>query len=505
MSKLEHQHEIESKFRVDESFTWDGPRSLVPHRCSISQPQTFDMVAEYYDTEDLRLMCWGITLRRREGGGDEGWHLKLPTDDEHGRIELRMPLSETLPVEFGDAVASIVRGDTLESLVTIRTTRTATLISDASEPVLEFVDDLVTIEAADRPMLKPGITTFRELELELLDEAAAPMWRKAGEKLEKFGATRSTVKKIVTAIATDVALHPEFDHDLALSAKSSLRDVFLAYFNTHSRNLVLADIGVRLGFDDAVHQMRVSARRLRSALRLVEKYLETPWATSLEDELRWIASELGAARDVEVQHERLIAHAGALPDDLRDPVVKSLDDYLAYRAQSAHGAMLAAIRSDRYQYLIEDLISAVHDPHIIIRAQDSAKEVLSPDLRRIWKRLRKGFANIELDSPSEEWHDLRILAKRARYAINVFSPVTDLERLAEHMSLLTDVLGAHQDAHVSQVLLRELAEHETGFAGFGLGLLSAYERDNELFARIRAFDLWRDIRKSAGKTKVFGS
>lgn len=505
MSGFEHQHEIESKFRVDEGFAFDGPLSLVPGRYSASDPQQISMVAEYYDTEDLRLLCWGITLRRRVGGADEGWHLKLPTEHELGRIELRMPLSDALPVEFADAVASIVRGDTMESAVTIRTNRTATLLSVGDDPQMEFVDDLVTIETADRPMLKHGVITYRELEIELLDADAESVWHKAGDRLLALGAKPSAVKKIAAAVAADFALHPEFDTQVTLKGKSSLREVFLAYFNTHARNLVLADIGVRLGLDDAVHQMRVSARRLRSALRFTEDDLDAQWAHTLEDELRWIASELGAARDVEVQLDRLVVHAGALPEVLRDDVRGNLVDQLGYRAQSAHGAMLAAIRSDRYQYLVEDLITASHDPKFVSHEQASARSVLDAALNKSWNRLRKAFSNVELDSPSEEWHALRIAAKRARYAINMYGLVADVDRLSERMSLLTDVLGAHQDAYVSQLLLRELAENAQGYTGFGLGLLSAYERDDELLSRIRAFDLWKDVRKTASKTKVLGS
>ncbi len=47
--------------------------------------------AEYYDTKDWRLIRAGITLRRRTGGHDEGWHLKMPAG-VHSRLEIRMPL-----------------------------------------------------------------------------------------------------------------------------------------------------------------------------------------------------------------------------------------------------------------------------------------------------------------------------------------------------------------------------------------------------------------------------
>ena len=50
----------------------------LPQVAGTSGPDEEQLEAEYYDTADLRLMRAGITLRRRRGGHDQGWHLKLP-------------------------------------------------------------------------------------------------------------------------------------------------------------------------------------------------------------------------------------------------------------------------------------------------------------------------------------------------------------------------------------------------------------------------------------------
>ena len=65
--------------------------------------------AIYYDTADLRLTREKITLRRRTGGPDDGWHMKIPAGQ--GRTELRCPLQDphTVPQELVDAVRAIVR------------------------------------------------------------------------------------------------------------------------------------------------------------------------------------------------------------------------------------------------------------------------------------------------------------------------------------------------------------------------------------------------------------
>lgn len=63
----------------------------LPQVAGTSGPGEEQLEAEYYDTDDLRLIRAGITLRRRRGGDDAGWHLKLPLGADTRR-EIRLPL-----------------------------------------------------------------------------------------------------------------------------------------------------------------------------------------------------------------------------------------------------------------------------------------------------------------------------------------------------------------------------------------------------------------------------
>src|SRR6201990_3715509 len=79
------------------------PLEDLPRVASEPGPEERKLEAEYYDTEDLRLLRAGVTLRRRRGGNDSGWHLKLPAGPQTRR-ELRLPLGRagrTLPAELG--------------------------------------------------------------------------------------------------------------------------------------------------------------------------------------------------------------------------------------------------------------------------------------------------------------------------------------------------------------------------------------------------------------------
>ncbi len=92
-------------------------------------------------------------------------------------------------------------------------------------------------------------------------------------------------------------------------------DAIRAVLSLHVRHLLLADVAVRRDLPDSVHQMRVAARRLRSALATFAPLMQEEPAGALREELKWIASELGAIRDTEVMLDRLDRHAGQLDDE----------------------------------------------------------------------------------------------------------------------------------------------------------------------------------------------
>ncbi|BCK71266.1 hypothetical protein Srufu_052190 [Streptomyces libani subsp. rufus] len=87
--------EIERKYEADDD-TRLPDLAGIDRVTAVAEAGTEDLDAVYYDTADQRLAAAGITLRRRTGGRDAGWHLKLPVAPGV-RDELRAPLSETPP------------------------------------------------------------------------------------------------------------------------------------------------------------------------------------------------------------------------------------------------------------------------------------------------------------------------------------------------------------------------------------------------------------------------
>ncbi len=163
-------------------------------RAKATGRQRYYLSATYFDTEELDLIKNRITLRRRVGGPDEGWHLKLPVRKDT-RQEVRTPLSEgdngTVPARLAAQVKDITAGRPLHPIAILDTERTVvTLTGQAGEPLAEVADDLVTATRLDEPRAQP--MRWREIEVEAAEGAkVGGLLEAAGQVLREAGARRS--------------------------------------------------------------------------------------------------------------------------------------------------------------------------------------------------------------------------------------------------------------------------------------------------------------------------
>lgn len=500
--------EVERKLRVHGLFELPdlGAEGVV---VEVRPGETFAMRAVYHDTLELTLFRWGITLRRREGGPDEGWHMKLPVAGADGssRDELRLPLSAgqvgSVPGAFVEVIAPLLREQPLVPVIELSTERTPhLLVGGEGAPLAELVDDIVTVSHQGRT-----VSVFREIEIEALDAsdpAAIDLLSRAVEVLMAAGAEPSSVSKAASALGPRTSAPPDVPA-LPLPGPDGLAvDAIRAVLSQHVRHLLMADVSVRRDLPDSVHQMRVAARRLRSALATFAPLLDPEPTAALREELRWIASELGGIRDTEVMIDRLDAHAGKLDDPQDTERARSvIDPLLGQRLAAARSSALAALRSDRHQQLVDDLMSAAIEPPVTDAAFTPCAETLLPLATRTWRRLDRTISGLDLEGPSAPWHAARIKAKRARYAAESVASIfgKPMERLARVLADVTELLGDHQDAHIAQTIIRELASHPQtdGMTGLSLGLLYEYEFDEEIVDRLRFMDLWPQARRVARK------
>jgi inorganic triphosphatase YgiF len=180
----QEQIETERKYDVDAGFVLPdlaGAGGSV----SMAPPDVQLLEATYFDTDDLRLIAAHITLRRRTGGDDAGWHIKLPVGGDTRR-EVHFPLGPPDLVVPGQIAAEVARwsgGTPLRPVARLETRRTVRrLVSDSGEVLAEVADDQVTGSRPDPADLETWRVqdTWREVEVELksgtpdlLDAAAA--------------------------------------------------------------------------------------------------------------------------------------------------------------------------------------------------------------------------------------------------------------------------------------------------------------------------------------------
>ena len=186
--------EIEQKFDVDDGFLRPGGRALEEalrgergERISAGEPVLHRLSATYFDTADGRLMSRKITLRRRTGGTDAGWHLKLPAGQD-SRRELREPLGDRpgeVPERLAAAAAGVTGGLPLAPIAVLETERTVvTLTAHDGRVLAEIADDVVTA----RRLPAGQQLRWREVEVEVptaspeLQRAAADLLLAAGAR-----------------------------------------------------------------------------------------------------------------------------------------------------------------------------------------------------------------------------------------------------------------------------------------------------------------------------------
>jgi len=483
---------------------------------AVDEPQRHRLVTVYHDTPDLRLAREGITLRRREGGDDAGWHLELPARGEGARTEVALPLRAgavgAVPAELVDLVTATTRRRALEPVAVLRTDRCSQVLRDADGGALAEValDDVAVLDVADG--LPTGaalegarvLTRFREVAVEERreDEADRSVLAEVVARLEAAGARPGRlVPKAVRALGALATAPPDVPVLPDVDERSPAADLVRSYVAQQVRALRAADVGVRQDEDDAVHQLRVAARRLRSGLRTFRPLLAREWADGLREELRWLAGELGGARDSEVLAERLAADLERLPEGAGAPEAGRLLERRAARdGQAGRRAALEALRSERYVQLLDRLVAAVALPETTARAARPCAEVLPPLVGAAWKGLAKRARALGDGVPEEEWHEVRKRAKQVRYAAEAVRPAlgTPAKRFAAQVERVTEVLGDHQDAAVAaQSLEGFLHERSSARAAFALGALWEEQRRAAGRARADFLALWPQV--SAGK------
>lgn len=474
-----------------------------------SEPKRKKLRNIYYDTEDLRILRNGCSLRIRTASGKYTLTFKsnAGSDALHRRVEYNriLPDSHIEAPEIDDPVLA-------ERIGFLFTDDLAEVFSNnIDRRVVEFerIETGSRIEMAfDSGTAKSGNNDCRisEIEFELLEGHPADLYILAMEflELQPLSFTGDTKSSIGYALATGTlpdyvtAGIPKLDR--THTVRDAGRLIFADCFGHWMANqaAVLSD-----HHPEGVHQMRVAIRRLRSAFSLLGAYLDDPDIAWMKREVRWVADVLGPARDLDVFQADIIAPvrgAMMMPDKLAP-----LAEAAAAARKRRTAVMRRALKSKRYTMAalrigcwIETLSEKGFTPQAAETSVITAASALLTKGRNRVLKVGKGFEHLGYD----ERHNVRIALKKLRYANEFFRSLFDSRAVREYgkrLSSLQDDLGYMNDMAVAFSLTDQLTDADRDNAALAEagGFLAGWQESrlaSEEFAMRAHWRRFRDAR-----------
>ncbi|MDQ0677386.1 CHAD domain-containing protein [Arthrobacter pascens] len=507
--------ETEKKYDVGEAAVVPSLADL-PGVARVGEPHLAILEAVYFDTDRQALAFRHITLRRRTGGTDAGWHLKLPAEssaeaaagtasgaksgaktvtgsdaEPQQRRELIAPLGQpaVVPDILLAHLYAYLRGADLAPVVRLETHRTTyPLYGEASEHLADLADDRVQAEALGGASIGgasldeagpdgAGRTQrWREWEVELVhggpelfpaaeDALAAAGARPAqhGSKLARaLGGTRP-ISEPDQGDADEEAAETEDTAGTAPGKKSPASSVVTAYLAGQIHQILAHDPGVRLEEPEAVHNMRSACRRVRSALAAYRRLYSAVAVRRLRDELRWLGRILGGPRDAEVMRDRLLGHVDELPPGQAAAAVKErVERELGDRYNAGSRKLQEVLLSERYFRLLDDLEAFRDHPPVRPEGAAPARKVAGKLVGKAAKRLRrshKAAKDARRGAPHETaLHQVRKDAKRLRHLAESLHPVYGKRaaKIAKAAHRQQKILGEFHDSVIAADLLAKL-------------------------------------------------
>ncbi|MEU2670154.1 CYTH and CHAD domain-containing protein [Streptomyces sp. NPDC007164] len=490
------KREIERKYRATAA-TRLPDLSRVAGVSAVAHRGVTELDAVYYDTEDLRLAAASLTLRRRTGGSDAGWHLKFPVASGI-RDELREPLSDTLPRSFAGLLRSRVRDRGLVPVVRLVSARDVHHLLDAEGALLAEV--AVDRVRAERLTAGGSTAAWTEIEAELADDGDPAFLDAVERRLRKAGIRPSASPSKLSRALAETAPKQRKSRAGRTRRKPTAGDHVLAYIRRQAEAIVALDPAVRRDLPDSVHQLRVATRRLRSALRTYRKILDRDITDPVGAELKWLAAELGIDRDQEVLDARLRSGIDTLPRTLAlGPVRGRLRIWSVARRNGSRRRTVALLDGKRYLALLESLDDLLAAPPLLPAASRAPERALPRAVLKEYGRLATRIGHA-LELPPGHARDLAVhearkAAKRVRYAAEAARPALGgpAKRFAKRMKAVQSLLGDHQDSVVAREALRTLAAqaHAAGEPAFTWGLLYGREEANAAARERELPEVWR--------------
>ncbi|WP_333767142.1 CYTH and CHAD domain-containing protein [Streptomyces sp. IBSBF 2435] len=520
---------------LEQEVTFEGsgvfdPAGLarLPEVARVREVAPEDLDALYYDTADLSLLAHGCTLRRRSGGHDAGWHLKLPAEGS-GRREFHAPLRAgkrgKVPGELSRRIKAYARGRDLLPVARLRTRRRRHLLLDKRDrPLAEIAQDQVDAQllGVERLGAAPGtdaaakgtstrLLRWSEIEIELergdpgLLRAATRWMTDAGHHLAR------PASKLDHALTAGLGSAAMPGRPAALPRAGTAGEAVMRRLGEQVDLLLSLDGAVRADEPDAVHRMRSTSRRLRNLLRGNGRVLDRERTDPVAAELRRLTRVLGGSRDHEVLAGRLAAQARTLDPPARAGLAARVRDQEKALHRQAHRRAVTALDRARHRALLDALDALRTDPPLRAATADlpavrQLGRAAARDQKRTAARMKRAMKAAPGRKRDEALHSARKAVRRARHTAETALPYggRTAERLRKRTKAVQQVLGDHQDAVMARAALPKLAAVAAadGVDTFDYGRLYALQ-DTAAATALRDLPAaWRKSR--APKLTAFG-
>ncbi len=435
--------------------------------------RTTRMVTTYYDTPGRDLAAAGVALRlRRAGGrwlqtvkGDGGaaaglhrrtefeWRLAAPRLDAE---KLARTPWHKLFARNGGAYRRVFATDVCRSL----------------QP-LAFADGTRATLCLDVGEIRAGRRRAAVSEIEVELEAGDPSWlfelasalaadlpvRVTHASKAERGYALATQEPPVPRRARDVALAPDSTPQAALAA---IATECIAQVGINAAGMLSAPD------PEYLHQLRVGWRRVRSLLKLAALVAPAESVAPLEQELRWLGSVLGPARDCDVFALETLPKVAA--EFRGERGIARLRARVAARRRRLSGLARDAAATPRFQQLLlaaGAFFAALSRAPADVSTPALARDWIRPVVEARHRKLRKRAKHVHRIGAAER-HRARVVAKKLRYAAEFFAPLFPGKRAEAYvaaLSRLQSVLGRLNDLEVATKLTDELAPREGVDAG----------------------------------------
>jgi len=487
-------------FRI--SATWAQALELPPHLRLRQRSEAARGVRTYLDTFGWRLHAAGLAL---------------VVDPQRTRL-VRLGSGET--VVAAAALAAPARADTLPPelvevacLIGVRALLEVGAFDRQAEIVEVANDDdklVARIEeergdAGGEPL--PGRVVVRPVR-GYAAEADAVAAALADAGLEP--AAGDLLDDVVAAAGRhpeDYQNKPRVDLDPDEPAAGGLRRILAALLDVARR----VEDGVARDLDpEFLHDLRVAMRRARSLLTRMRGVLPTEPAAALAAELRWLGTDSGALRDLDVYLERLGGYRAELPQAMQADI-EPLHAYLDARRAAALATLREAMDSPRYAQMMEAWRLLAKGDDLGQRGGQGLSVVAGAEIRRAHKRLVREGREIGPGSPPQALHELRKTAKKLRYLLESFQsilPAGALDRVVSELKRLQESLGLFQDLHVQAEKLAILARAmlSEGYGGsdtlLAMGVLVGHLEERQRDARAEVGKRFRRFDRKAVRKRV---